>query len=153
MGAMDNLSGIAIIQGIAVKLKKNPDLYPKNTKIVLIGFGSEEAGIRGSKDWAKRHKEECLEKPFFFINFDTVAKPDAFHVFTRELTMGVKYDSEIVEKVMKAAKTTGLDIKKAMLPFGATDGAALVQHGIKCGTTIEALNSRQPEHFEHLSHC
>ncbi|MHA1112252.1 MAG: hypothetical protein ACTSRE_14190, partial [Promethearchaeota archaeon] len=35
MGAMDNLSGIAIIQGIAVSLRKNPDILPKNTKVVL----------------------------------------------------------------------------------------------------------------------
>lgn len=144
MGAMDNLSGIAIIQGIAVKLRKNPNLIPKHTKIMIIGFGSEEAGIRGSKDWAKRHKEECLEKPFYFINYDTVAKPESFHVFSRELTMGVKYDPDIVEKVISVAKNIGLEIEKAMLPFGATDGAALVSGGIKNGTTIEALNLTNP---------
>lgn len=143
MGAMDNLSGISILQGIVKSLRTIENLLPKHTKILLIGFGSEEAGLRGSKDWVKKHRQE-IEKPFYFINFDTVAKSDAIHVISRELTMGVKYNPSTVEEVMIAAKNVGIDIKKGMLPFGATDGAALVQSGLKNGTTIEALNMDNP---------
>jgi hypothetical protein len=145
MGAMDNLSGIAILQGIASSLRKNPDLLPNHTKILLIGFGSEEAGLRGSKYWVKQHRKKYTEQPFYFINFDTVAKKNAFNVFSRELTMGVKYNPVIVEKVIEAAKNLDINVKKTILPFGATDAAALVQSGLKNGTTIEALNMENPE--------
>ncbi|TFG19202.1 MAG: M28 family peptidase [Promethearchaeota archaeon] len=144
MGAMDNLSGIAIVQGIAKSIGTDKELTLNHTKLLVIGFGSEEAGLRGSKAWVKRNFEKYSEKPFYFINFDTVAKSDSFNVFSRELTMGVKYDPKTVDKVISASEKLGLKIKKGILPFGATDGAALVQGGLKNGTTIEALNMDNP---------
>ncbi len=144
MGAMDNLSGIAITQGIAVKLKSSINMLPKHTKVLLVGFGSEEAGLRGSKAWVKRHKNEYSDKPFYHVNFDTVAKCDAFHVINRELTMGVKFDPKVIEFTQKAAKEVGVNLPKHILPFGATDAAALVQGGFKQAATIEALDLEDP---------
>ncbi len=49
LGANDNLSSIAILQGIGETLGNSKNLIPNHTKILLVGFGSEEAGLRGAK--------------------------------------------------------------------------------------------------------
>ncbi len=144
MGANDNLSGIAITQGIAETLGKNKKLIPKHTKVLLVAFGSEEAGLRGAKRWVKRHKEELNEKPFYYLNFDGVAKADDIHVINTEVTLGVKYNPEVVEMVVTAAKNAGIDLTNRPLPFGATDGSAIVQAGFTDGASMEAMNIDEP---------
>ncbi|MBN2156692.1 MAG: M28 family peptidase [Candidatus Lokiarchaeota archaeon] len=145
MGANDNLSGIAIMQGIAESLTLNKDLVPKNTKILFCAFGSEEAGLRGAKRWVKGHKDELKKKPFYFLNFDGVAKSDDLHVINKEVTLGVQYDPEIVEKVIQAAENIGIPLESRVLPFGATDGSAIVQGGFSKGASLEAMDIEKPE--------
>ncbi|TFG19204.1 MAG: M28 family peptidase [Promethearchaeota archaeon] len=144
MGANDNLSGIAITQGIAETLGKNQELIPKNTKILLVAFGSEEAGLRGAKRWVKRHKDELNEKPFYYLNFDGVAKANDIHIINAEVTLGVTYNPEIVGMVVTAAKNAGIDLTNRPLPFGATDGSAIVQGGFTDGASMEAMNIDEP---------
>lgn len=145
MGANDNLSGIALLQGISDTLGKNKDLIPKHTKILLVGFGSEEAGLRGAKHWVKKHKDELEKKPFIFLNFDGVAKSDDLHIIHKEKTLGVEYNTETVDLVVKAAKNVDIDLPYRELPFGATDGSAIVQGGFTNGASIEAMDIEQPE--------
>jgi Zn-dependent M28 family amino/carboxypeptidase len=144
MGANDNLSGIAITQGIAATISANKDLVPNQTKILLVAFGSEEAGLRGAKRWVKRHKDELKEKPFYYLNFDGVARADDIHVINEEVTLKAKYNPEIAEMVVAAAKNVGIDLTNRALPFGATDGSALVQGGFLDGASMEAMDIDDP---------
>ena len=109
-----------------------------------MSFGSEEAGLRGAKRWVKRHKDELNEKPFYYLNFDGVAKANDIHVINEEVTLKVKYNPEIVEMVVTAAKNVGIDLTNRPLPFGATDGSALVQGGFVDGASLEAMNIDEP---------
>lgn len=145
MGANDNLSGIAILQGICETLGKNPNLIPNHTKILLIGFGSEEAGLRGSKHWIKKHKSELEKRPFFFLNFDSVAKSNDLNIIHKEKTLGVTYNPEIIELVNQSAKNIGIDLPYRELHFGATDGCAIVQGGFSNGASIEAMDISKPD--------
>jgi len=145
MGANDNLSGIAILQGIAASLSTKIALIPSKTKILLVAFGAEEAGLRGAKRWIKRHKNELKQKPFFFLNFDGVAKSDDIHIIHKEVTLGVEYNPEIIQKIMEAAGYIGINLEKRALPFGATDGSAIVQGGFPNGASMEAMNLELPQ--------
>jgi hypothetical protein len=145
MGANDNLSGIAILQGIGETLGKNPNLKPNHTKILLVGFGSEENGLRGSKYWVKKHKEELEKKPFFFLNIDGVAKSDDIHLIHIEKTLRVTYNPEIVELIIQTAKNINIELPYRALPFGATDGCAIFQGGFTNGASIEAMDIEKPE--------
>ncbi len=51
-GAFDNLSAVSIVLGIGKLLDENKsknDFYPKHTKILLISFAGEEAGLRNEQ--------------------------------------------------------------------------------------------------------
>ncbi len=145
MGANDNLSGIAILQGIGETLGNSKNLIPNHTKILLVGFGSEEAGLRGSKFWVKRHKTELEKKPFFFLNFDGIAKSDDIHVIHKEKTLRAKYNPNTVKLVVQSAKNVGIELPYRELPFGATDGSALIQGGFSNGASLEAMDIDKPE--------
>ena len=145
MGANDNLSGIAILQGIAESLGNREQIVADYTKVLLVAFGSEEAGLRGSKQWMKRHKDELAGKPFYFLNFDGIAKSDDMHVINRERTLGVSYNPEVVRMVVKSAEQVGIKLKCRELPFGATDGSAVVQGGFSNGASMEAMDIDKPE--------
>lgn len=64
-GANDNASGVSMLIEIAKYYKKNPP----NFSIVLIGFGSEEAGLIGSKYYVE-HPYFPLTEISFVINLD-----------------------------------------------------------------------------------
>ena len=145
LGANDNLSGIALLQGIGDTLGKNKLLIPENTKILLVAFGSEEAGLRGAKNWIKKHKSELEKKPFYFLNFDGVAKSDDLHIVHKEKTLGVTYNPEIVELIVQSAKSVNIELPPRELPFGATDGSAIVKGGFADGASIEAMDINRPE--------
>ncbi|MHA1212741.1 MAG: M28 family metallopeptidase, partial [Candidatus Heimdallarchaeota archaeon] len=145
MGANDNLSGISLLQGICETLGNNQELVPKHTKILLVAFGSEEAGLRGAKRWVRRHKEELVEKPFYYLNYDGIARCSDIHILVKEKTLGVKYNPEIVDMVVKSAQNIGAELPKRELPFGATDGSALVQAGFTNGATMAAIYIDKPE--------
>jgi len=145
MGANDNLSGISLLQGICETLGNDKKIVPKHTKILLVAFGSEEAGLRGSKRWIKRHKEELTEKPFYYLNFDGIAKCSDIHILVKEKTLGVTYNPEIVDVIVESAQNVGVELPKRELPFGATDGCALVQGGFANGATLAALYINEPE--------
>jgi Zn-dependent M28 family amino/carboxypeptidase len=140
LGANDNLSAIAITQGIAETLGTNKELIPKHTKILLVSFGSEEAGLRGSKRWVKRHKEELQERPFYYLNFDGVAKSQDLHVIDKEVTLGVKYNPDVVQLVGNAAEKAVITLTNRALPFGATDGSAIFLGGFPNGASMAAMD-------------
>ena len=79
------------------------------------------------------------------MNFDGVAKANDIHVINEEVTLGVKYNSEFAELVVKAAKNLGLELTNRALPFGATDGSAIVQGGFPNGASMEAMDIDTPE--------
>ena len=145
MGANDNLSGMAILQGIGDTIRKNKDLIPDHTKIMLVGFGSEEAGLRGAKSFVKTNQKELQKKPFYYLNFDGVAIADDLHIIHKEKTLGVTYNPEIVNLVVKAAKNVHVHLPHRELPFGATDGSAIAQGGYLNGASIEAMDIDKPE--------
>ena len=57
-GAADNLSASALSVAMCRFLVKNPSCIPDDTEIRFISFGSEEAGLRGSRRYVERHLDE-----------------------------------------------------------------------------------------------
>ncbi|MFN2196911.1 MAG: M28 family peptidase, partial [Anaerolineales bacterium] len=57
-GAADNLSACGLVVAMCRFLLKNPSCIPVGTEIRFITFGSEEAGLRGSRRYVQRHLEE-----------------------------------------------------------------------------------------------
>ncbi len=148
-GAMDNLSGVAVLLGIAKFLASNKetDLFPQHTQIILVSFGGEEAGLRGSRRFVARHLEELKAKDPIFLNFDGVCKAAELEIVEVELQLGIKYPESFVHKVKELSEAEGLPIKLSKLPFGATDAVSLAKAGLT-GSTLAAVDMSNPATLE-----
>lgn len=139
-GAVDNLSAMAVVLGFGRYIKSHPDLIPKNTEIRLVGFGSEEAGLRGAYRYVEKHYDELKKYNAININMDTLMSPKWLTVFENEPTTRTKHSREVCDKLIQAAASAQIDLKRfgntAIEKFGGlisggTDAAAFSKAGIR----------------------
>ncbi len=148
-GAMDNLSGVAVLTSIAKFLAshRDSDLFPQHTQVIFLSFGGEEAGLRGSRRYVARHLAELQTKDTIFLNFDGVCKAAELEIVEAELLIGMKYPETFIRTVKQLSEAEGLPIKMSKLPFGATDGVSLAKAGLT-GSTLAAVDMSNPATLE-----
>lgn len=131
-GANDNLSGCYIGMAILHDMEKR-GITLAHTELGVILTGSEEAGLRGAKAWAKAHRGEYEDVPTYIISFDTIHDPKQLAVNTRDLNSTVRSDPELCEMFLSAAEKAGVPCKRGVVPLfgGSTDSAAFTQGGFR----------------------
>ena len=95
-GAVDNLSASALAVAMCRFLVKNPSYIPDDTEIRFISFGSEEAGLRGSRRYVARHLDELKRLDARLLNFEMVAYPE-ITILTSDVNGTVKNSPEMVK--------------------------------------------------------
>lgn len=88
-GANDNLTGCVNAMAVMKYLADN-DIRFENTEVRAVLTGSEEAGLRGAKAYAKAHYDECMEVETIFLGFDTIRDYDDMAIYSRDMTGTVK---------------------------------------------------------------
>ena len=132
-GAMDDMAGIAVLAGLGKYLAdagKNGGFYPRSTEVVLLALSSEEAGLRGAKRYAARHKKEFMRIPTYAVFLDGIYDEAFLTVFRKELWCGAKMDPYLVGLAEEAASAIGRRINNTVMAVGATDGSAFAREGI-----------------------
>ncbi len=120
-GASDNLTGVALAVEMAKVFSRRK---LKNTRLRLISFGSEEACLRGSYAYAKKHKEQLLQEKAFLVNLDTIKEKAHLTIITAELNTLVFFKKENIDLIENAFNATQTPYKKLPLTVGATDASA-----------------------------
>jgi positive regulator of sigma E activity len=145
-GANDNLS--ACYTSIAVmKALSELNYRPENTEICCLITGSEEAGLRGAKEWAKIHKESVTEVDTSIIVFETLRDAEYLAIYDKDLNGTVKNSKEVCKLIGHAGDMTGKKLKCKTVTLGSTDAAAFSQAGIKAAAL--AGMSPKPERYYH----
>ncbi|HOO55582.1 MAG TPA: M28 family peptidase [bacterium] len=132
-GAMDNMAGVSVTSAVGKYIddaKKTGDFIPENTEIVMIAMSSEEAGLRGTKRYVKRHIGELKEIPSYGIFVDGVHDERHLTVTTLELCTGAKHDKGLVNLAIDAASRRGWEMKTSVVPIGASDASVFTTNGI-----------------------
>ena len=145
LGAFDNLSGVAILLGIAKYLsenKNNEEIFPKHTRVHFISFAGEEAGLRGAKRYAKAHHDELVSNQTTIVNMDSIAKKDFIVILNKESGIGATHDPLVYEPILDIAENLNLKATLLPLPFGATDGAVFSKMNIPTAS-IGGLNLKE----------
>ena len=151
LGAFDNLSGVAIVLGIGRYLRENKSnaaIFPKHTKVYLISFAGEEAGLRGSKRYVTKHLDELRSEKVKVVNMDAIAKKDIIIIHDKESGIGAKHDPEIYNALMDISNRKNLNARLMPLPFGATDASAFSKKKISA-VAIGGLNLKEqlPDYY------
>jgi aminopeptidase YwaD len=148
-GAADNLSASALSVAICRFLVKNPSYIPTDTEIRFVSFGSEEAGLRGSRRYVERHMDELKRLDARLLNFETVAHPE-IAITTSDLN-GVKNSPEMVKSVAAAAECAGVPYKVKPYPVGGggSDASPFSRAGLKAVTLLPFKIPQQIVAFYH----
>ncbi len=127
-GANDNLTGVFASLAVLQFLTTN-DIKLENTEVIAVSMGSEEAGLRGAKEFIKKHPYDDVET--VFVSVDTLRDFEYMAVFNKDMTGLVKHDEQACALVKKAAELSGLDLPYSSVWFGSSDAAAITQGGGK----------------------
>lgn len=148
-GAADNLSASALVVAMCRFLVENPHTIPEDTEIRFVSFGSEEAGLRGSRRYVARHLDELHRLDARLLNFETVAHPE-INILTSDVNGAVKNSPGMVNSVIAAAQRVGVPykVKPASLGVG-TDAAPFSRAGLHATTLLPFKVPQQMVAFYH----
>ncbi len=135
-GAADNLSASALVVAACRFLIEHPGVIPAGTEIRFISFGSEEAGLRGSRQYVARHLEELRHLNTRMLNFETVVDPEIV-ILTSDINGTVPNSPEMVDSVISAAKRAGVPYRATPAFLGAgSDAGAFSEAGLKAANLL-----------------
>lgn len=139
-GAMDNLTGVGISLFMGKYFRENPDKLPKNCRIIVSALGAEEAGLKGSMAFIKKHKDnkDLLINPVV-INIDSVSDYDYFGVISGDVWQMTNFDPELIKMSLEIFKGLGLKTQSFKNPVGGCDSTPFIKAGIPT-VTICAQN-------------
>lgn len=144
-GANDNLTGCMVGAGV-LKFMEDNNIRFENTEVIAFFSGSEEAGLRGAKDYVKRHGQECRDIETMFVALDTFKDYDDMFIYNRDMSGLTKHDDRCCKLLKKAAKNAGIDMKYSIIFAGASDAAAATQAGIP-SVSLAAMNPGPPRYY------
>lgn len=155
-GAVDNLSSCSVLIGLSKYLKENRDVIPEDIEVRLIGFGSEESGLRGAYRYTVAHLDELLKNDANIVNMDGLETPDSFFVIEYEPTTRTKHSEEVVQNLLIAAKSVDIEAKRfgaglfeKVVGFfsGGSDAAAFSKAKIKAAFLNSADWKNRSKHY------
>lgn len=138
VGANDNLTGCYIALAVAKYLKDN-GIRLENTEIQIALVGGEECGLRGSKAFAVKHKEEFTDKNVetIAVAVDTIHDFDFMKIILGDMNGTVKNDKRVADLIKESAHTAGFDnVSVGTIDLGSTDAAAFTQNGVPAASFI-----------------
>jgi len=114
----------------------------KSTRLVIASFDGEEAGLRGSRAFFRRHRDnrELLSGQGWNFNVDCPYNAKDLFFLTSDINGSVKLSQEMAAECVTIAKSMGFDAFSQPIAFltGATDAAEAAKVGFEA-TTLMAM--------------
>jgi len=129
-GANDNLTGCALGMSILKEMAEQNQRFT-HTDVCCLVTGGEESGLRGAFAYAKKHKQELLDKNSIVIAVDTIHEKDQLMVYPRGIYFTQKNSETVCDLLRAAGEECGVALPDAGFYPGATDAEAFSRNGIK----------------------
>ena len=132
-GAMDNATGIGIAYAATKYFVDNPDALPEGCRIINANLGSEEAGLRGSIAFTKKHKDDdLLGDRCYNINIDSIADEGYYSAINGDVWQFTKFDKGLENILAESIEeVTGQKAIRMQNPVGGCDSTPMTKAGIK----------------------
>jgi hypothetical protein len=139
-GAGDNLVASVLAARIAREIAARKGELLRSTRLRVVSFDAEEAGLRGAAAYMRTHAEELGRLPCFHLNFDSIYRLDHLQALTTDINGTVPLCAQMVGALEACARENGLSLGRFGMLFGAggTDAAESARRGF-CATTIIAM--------------
>ena len=125
-GANDNLSGVAVLLGLAGSLREEP---VEGVRVLLVSTGSEESFMEGMQAFGRRHFPALPRESTSFICVDTVGSPTLMELEGEGMLVMRDYPREFKDLVSRAAADEGVELVRGLRFRNATDGLISLKAG------------------------
>ena len=142
-GAGDNMICTAIAIEVAKHFadQKKSGQGLQHTKVVVASWDAEEAGLRGARAFAQRHKDELLKVKTYNFNLECMYDHKELSLLVNDLNSFVSLSMDMVEDVSQVAKELSYHVPSSKFPImaGGTDAAEFAKIGVEA-TTLAAMS-------------
>ncbi|MCD7722398.1 MAG: M28 family peptidase [Clostridiales bacterium] len=128
-GANDNLTADFIAMGV-LKEMADHDMRFEHTEVCALLAGSEEAGLRGSLAYAKKHCNDLQDVETIFIAMDTMREVEQLQIYSQGCTGTQKNSNAVCELIYEAGANCGIEMKETEVYPGAIDAEAFSRCGL-----------------------
>ena len=125
-GANDNLSGVAVLVGLARLLRERP---VKGIRVLLVSTGSEESFMEGMRGFAKRHFAALPIGSTKFVCIDSVGSPTLMQLEGEGMLWMADYDEQFKAEFSRAAAEIDVPLVRGLRFRNATDALISLQAG------------------------
>ncbi len=147
-GAMDNLAGCAVVNGLAETFAKEraEGKGLEHTEILFAALGSEEAGLRGSRRFVEVHQRDWGSHTHAIV-LDGICDESQLVVVPNEIQLNAKHDAGLVALAEQSASKCDLKLRRMPLLIGATDAASFTKAGVSAVTICACDIAHLPENY------
>jgi aminopeptidase YwaD len=142
-GAGDNLVSSCLLIKLAelLKEKKQQNEAPRYTRVLFVSFDAEEAGLRGSRAFARKYKRQLRALPTYNVNLESLFNLKKLEYLVSDINGTIRLSQKLAKSLQEVARSLGYATR--LIPmhhgYGATDAAELAKIGVQA-TTLAALS-------------
>jgi hypothetical protein len=144
-GANDNLSGVAVLVGLAELLRDEP---VAGARVMLVSCGAEETLQDGIRAFIASHRHELAVESTWFVNLDTVGSP---HLVMLEaegpIWMESYTGSWLSDLVAERAERLGVVLHRGFRARASTDSIIPSRAGYPTATLLSMTDWRAPANY------
>jgi hypothetical protein len=132
-GANDNLSGVAVLVGLADRLRERP---VAGLRVILLSAGAEETLQEGIRGYAERHFGDLPRGSTWFLNVDSVASPELVLLEGEGPFVMRDYSDEFKDLVARVAEREHVPVRRGMRARTSTDSVVPLRAGYPIATLV-----------------
>jgi Peptidase family M28 len=146
-GANDNPSGVAVLVGLAERLRARP---VEGLRVLLVSCGAEEVIQGGIHSFARTYFPRLATDRTWFLNLETVGSPQLIMLEGEgPVVMEDYHDSGFRDLVMRCAERTGASLKRGFRARSSTDAVIPSRYGYPTAT-LSSVNRHKALSNYHL---
>jgi hypothetical protein len=132
-GANDNLTGVAVLVGLAGRLRDRP---VGGLRVILLSAGAEETLQEGIRGYAERHFADLPRDSTWFLNIDSVGCANLTMLEGEGPFRMREYSEPFKDLVDRVADRAGVPLRRGIRARTSTDGTVPLRAGFPTATLV-----------------
>lgn len=143
-GANDNVTGVAVLLGVARSLRDAP---VSGLRVLLVSTGAEESFMEGMKGFVERHAPALSPAHTRFVAVDTVGSPHLHAIESEGMLVHADYDAGLKDLLSAGAAERGVDLGRGLRFSFATDALRAMRAGYRAALLASVNEFKAPANY------